>query len=106
MAKFFTYEERLSLQKYLKESRSFKEIGRRLEKDPTTISREVRKHVSEVATGYPGYPYNACKKRFNCRKKGLCSKECTKPSAAYCKLCQKCNDNCPDFIEEICTARF
>ncbi len=106
MSKFFTYEERLTLQKYLKESRSFKEIGRRLEKNPTTISREVRKYLSEVATGYPGFPYNACKNRFNCRKKGLCGKECARPSAAYCKLCQRCNDNCPDFIEEICTAKF
>jgi IS30 family transposase len=106
MSKFFTYEERLTLQKYLKESQSFKEIGRRLGKNPTTISREVRKYLSEVATGYPGYPYNACKNRFNCRKKGLCGKECTRPSSAYCKLCQKCNDNCPEFIEEICTARW
>lgn len=56
MSKYFTYEERLNLQKYLKESCSFKEIGRRLDKNPTTISREVRKHLSEVATGYPGFP--------------------------------------------------
>ncbi|MGE4271251.1 MAG: helix-turn-helix domain-containing protein [Desulfitobacterium sp.] len=59
MSKFFTYEERLNLQKYLKESHSFKGIGRRLGKDPTIISREVRKYLAEVATGYPGFPYNA-----------------------------------------------
>lgn len=106
MSKFFTYEERLTLQKYLKESLSFKEIARRLDKNPTTISREFRKHSSAVATGYPGFPYNACRTRFNCRKKGVCGKECTRTSPVYCKLCQKCNDNCSDFIEEICTARF
>ncbi len=106
MSKFFTYEERLTLQKFLKESLSFKKIAHRLDKNPTTISREIRKHSSEVATGYPGFPYNACRNRFNCRKKSLCGKECTRPSAVYCKLCQKCNDSCPDFIEEICTARF
>ena len=32
MSKFFTYEERLDLQKLLKESLSFKEISRKLEK--------------------------------------------------------------------------
>lgn len=69
MSKFFIYEERLELQKYLKQSFSFKEISRRLDKNPTTISREIRKYSSEVATGYPGYPYNACKGRFNCRKR-------------------------------------
>jgi IS30 family transposase len=106
MSKFFTYEERLEIQKFLKESLSFKEISRRLNKNPTTISREVRKHSSEVATGYPGYPYNACKSRFNCRYKDICGKNCTRKTTIYCKLCQSCNDNCPDFILEICTARF
>jgi len=105
MSTFFTYEERLTLQKYLKESHSFKEIARNLGKNPSTISREIRKYLSEVATGFPGFPYNACKSRFNCRKKDLCGKECSRTSAVYCKLCPRCNDNCQDFIEEICTAR-
>ncbi len=43
MSKFFSYEERLELLKYLKEGLSFKEISCRLGKDPTTIFREVRK---------------------------------------------------------------
>lgn len=60
MSKFFTYEERLDLQKFLKDSLSFKEISRRLDKNPTTISPEVRKYSSEVTTGYPGYPFNSC----------------------------------------------
>ena len=34
MSKFFTYEDRLSLQKYLKDSLSFKEIARRMDKNP------------------------------------------------------------------------
>lgn len=106
MSTFFTYEERLEIQKFLKESLSFKEISRRLGKNPTTISREIRKHRSDVATGYPGYPYNACKNRFNCRYKDVCGKNCTRKTTIHCKLCQSCNDNCPDFILEICTARF
>jgi len=106
MTKFFTYEERLELQKFLKESLSFKEISRRLSKNPTTISREVRRYSSEVATGYPGFPYNACKNRFNCRKRNICGKDCTRKSGIYCKLCTSCNINCSEFLEEICTARF
>lgn len=105
MSKFFTYEERLELQKYLKESLSFKEISRRMAKNPTTISREIRKYSSEVATGYSGYSFNACKNRFNCRAKSVCGKNCTR-KITYCKVCQSCNDNCKDFILEICTARF
>ena len=106
MSNFFTYEERLDLQKYLKDCLSFKEIARRLDKDPTTISREIRNYSSEVATGYPGFPFNACKNRFNCRLKNICGKECSRKSAAYCKLCSSCNPNCQNFIEEICTARY
>lgn len=106
MSKFFTYEERLDLQKYLKECLSFKEISRRMAKNPTTISREIRKYSSEVATGHPGYPFNACKNRFSCRTKDICGKNCTRKANIYCKLCNTCNDNCSDFILEICTARF
>lgn len=74
MSKFFTYEERLDLQKFLKESLSFKEISRRLDKNPTTISREVRKYSAEVATGFPVYPFNACKNRFSCKAKAVLEK--------------------------------
>ena len=101
MSNFFTYEERLTLQKELKESHSMKSIALRLEKNPTTISREIKKYSSEVATGYPGFPYNACKNRLNCRKKDICGKECTHKSAQYCKLCRSCNERCSDFIPEI-----
>ena len=91
MSKYFTYAERITLQKLLGVGLTFKEIGRRLGKDGTTISREVRKHMSVVATGYPGYPYNPCKNRRSCRKKNLCGKEnCHRRSVQYCKLCPDC----------------
>ena len=106
MSKFFTYEDRLSLQKHLKDSLSFKEIARRLDKNPTTISREVRKYSSCIATGYPGFPFNSCKNRFDCREKKVCRNQCTRKSNTYCKLCQSCNSNCTDYLEEICMARF
>lgn len=106
MSKFFTYEERLTLQKDLKENKSLKSIAKELDKNPTTISREIKKYSSEVATGYPGYPYNTCKNRLSCRKKNICGKECTKKSLQYCKLCRECNEHCSDFQLEVCAARF
>ena len=105
MSKFFTYEERLTLQKELRESHSLKSIAKLLDKDPTTISREIKKYSSEVATGYPGYPYNACRNRMNCRKKDICGKECIRKSIQYCKLCKECNSHCSDFILETCLVR-
>ena len=107
MSNFFTYAERISLQKFLGEGLTFKEIARTLGKDPSTISREVRKHMSQVATGRPGYPYNPCKHRKSCRIKNLCVRgECHRPATQYCKLCTDCSKHCPDFLEEICTSRF
>lgn len=44
MSKFFSYEERLEIQRFLKQGLSFKEISRRLSKNPSTFSREVRKY--------------------------------------------------------------
>lgn len=106
MSKFFIYEERLDLQKYIKEGLSFKQIAQRMGKNSTTISREIRKYSSEVATGYPGFPFNACRNRFSCRLKNICGKDCSRKSATYCKLCSSCNPNCQEYIEEICTARY
>ena len=106
MSKFFTYDDRLEIQKGLKENESFKSIAKRLGKSPSTISREVRNYLSEVATGHPGFPFNACKNRFDCRVKKICGRDCTRTSTQYCKLCRDCNLHCPDFVEEICTARF
>lgn len=106
MSNFFTYAERISLQKFLGEGLTFKEIARTLGKDPSTISREVRKHMSQVATGRPGYPYNPCKHRKSCRAKNLCSRgDCHRQSVQYCKLCSDCSKHCPDFLEEICSSR-
>ena len=42
ISKFFTYEDRLEVQKYLKESLAMKAIAKALGKDPTTISREIK----------------------------------------------------------------
>lgn len=105
MSKFFSYEERLDMQRFLKEGLSFKEISRRLGKDPSTISREVRKYSSEIATGYPGQTHNTCKNRKACNKRRICGDNCSR-STQYCKHCNLCNTYCADYLEEVCWARF
>ena len=67
VSSFFTYEDRLLLQKHLKEGMSFKKIAAELHKDPSTISQEARKYSVEVATGKPGFSFNACKNRMSCK---------------------------------------
>ena len=41
-----TLSDRIHIEKELNDNASFKEIAKYLCKDPSTISREVRKHIS------------------------------------------------------------
>ncbi len=45
MAKFLGYEDRLEIQNGLKEYLTFTEIGKRLGRDRTTITKEVRNYI-------------------------------------------------------------
>ena len=42
----FTHDERISLHNFLKEGLGIREIARRLGRDPSTISREVKRNSS------------------------------------------------------------
>ena len=74
--KHLTLEDRLSIEKALSHGESFKNIARFLCKDPTTISKEVKKH--RLSDWYhKGTFYNArnfCVHRYHCRKTNACGK--------------------------------
>lgn len=107
MSKYLTYEERLEIEGGLKKNLSFGAIANLIGKDRTTIAKEVKKHSFERKSGYSGWSYNACKHRGSCKVKYICGKtNCRRPSTTYCKLCNYCNDFCPDFEEEVCSCRF
>ena len=100
--KHLTLEERFKIQKFLDQTYSFKMIGSELERDCTTISKEVRNHIIYRKTGAPGRPYNACTHRFSCDYRLIC-KTCNSNSKhRFCKFCISCNYNCSDFIQEKC----
>lgn len=56
MAKFLSYEDRLEIQNGLKEHLTFTEIGKKLGRDRTTITKEVRNYSVEQDTGYSVFP--------------------------------------------------
>lgn len=105
MSKFLNYEDRLLIEKGLNNQDSFGDIGKSVGKDRTTIAKEVKKYAYEQKTGYSNYPYNPCKHRKTCTYKKLCQNKCDATSKYKCSLCIKCTSVCPDFIEEICSAR-
>lgn len=99
-----TLEERESIESCLKDGLSFKETARVLGRDPSTISREVRKHrtLVEKRRSYNQAPVTNCTHRASCSVKRLCP-TCT--SQKYCKNCfqRKCTTLCSAYDELFCT---
>lgn len=108
--KHLTLDDRITIQKGLKERQSFAEIAASISKDPSTISKEIRGHLIEKATGTRSRPFNPCMGRKICTIQRKVCAECTESPYnwqnrdGYCSLCGRCNDSCPDFIEEVCRA--
>lgn len=79
--KHMTLDDRIEIQECLNKSISFKDIGRRISKDPTTISKEVKKHLIVYTNSFTAtdkccpkllkapFVCNGCEKRnhSNCR---------------------------------------
>jgi IS30 family transposase len=105
MTHYTTFEEWLEIENGLRENLSFGEIAKRLNKDRSTVSREVRKYAVPEKTGYGSIAYNACQRRSDCTKTHVCTGNCRKQQAKYCRLCSYCNDVCPDFEELVCISR-
>lgn len=50
--KHLTLADRVTIQNMLGEGHTFREIGYVLGKDPSTVSKEVRKHIHLVTNGF------------------------------------------------------
>lgn len=100
--KHLTLDERIQISGLLDKSESFKSIGRLLEKDCTTISKEVRAHLVFKKVGALGRPYNACVHRRSCSMANLCDPCTVSKGYRKCSLCKRCNDHCPNFEAEVC----
>ena len=109
--KHMTLNDRITIQKSLKEGKSFVEIGALLGKDPSTISKEVRNHFEWRNTGTRSRGYNPCLHRRTCTKTNVCFEQDADGKCAYltwhndyyCSGCANCLVHCPDFVEEKCS---
>lgn len=97
--KHLTMDNRIYIEKSLDNNVSFKDISKVLCKDPTTISKEVRKRRSlKERNNYASH--NKCSRRFKCYLTNVCKRavSCNKP----CVSCPACNKRCEKFQEETC----
>lgn len=98
--KHLTLSERVTIQSMLKQSSSFKAIARELDKDCTTIAKEVRNHMIFQKTGCMGNAFNDCSNRRYCTVTHLCKKpNC---STKRCCCCPQCHLYCVDYYKEYC----
>lgn len=94
--KHMTMEDRIVIEKGLDQKCSLRCIAIQLGKDPTTISKEIKKHRSFQEHNHFNEPRNKCALAKDCRKKNICGTYapiCKK----MCRLCNHCNSHCKDF---------
>lgn len=84
--KHLSLEDRHKIEIGLNNGLSFKEIGKLIDKNCTSISREIRNHYIVKNTGCIGKTFNNCSKVRTCPLRGK-----------QCKL-----NSCIDFVEEKC----
>ena len=92
-----TLDERNIIEQELSKNTSFREIAKYIGKDPTTISKEIKKHRIKKEGQAIHTNFNQCAKKSNCHKHNLCNPNCSKE----CRRCMHCNSVCPDFEEGV-----
>lgn len=97
--KHLTMENRIFIEKSLDNNMPFKEIAKYLCKDPSTISKEIRKHRSLTERNNFISP-NRCVHRGKCFRTNVCNRNIT--CGKQCRSCAACNSRCDQFVPETC----
>ena len=103
--KHLVRSDRDTIKSMLDENCNFTQIAEAIGKARTTISREVRNRSVYVRKNVKYAIYNACKHRFSCEKKHVCS-TCERSGrirqVKFCRKCNLCNFRCNDFLPDPC----
>lgn len=91
-----TLEDRNIIEEELNQGSNFKEIANILFKDPSTISKEVKRNFTIVKPSTFNNSFNKCEHKRTCKLKNVCGKDCD----ISCKSCKKCNELCYNFKHE------
>ncbi|MCR5655722.1 MAG: IS30 family transposase [Lachnospiraceae bacterium] len=95
--KHLTYKERCEIEALLKEGYSQREIANRLNRNPSTISREIQNHAITKKSRA-----NDCLLKRDCKKLQVCDSRTCKKNCRTCPICKK---YCPDYIQMVCEDR-
>jgi IS30 family transposase len=97
--KHLSLEDRHYIEEALNQKYSLKEIAKGLGKDPTTISKEIRRNRI-VSSRLKQAEFINCNNRKDCDKRHICGKPCDQ----LCKKCKfvNCYRSCPDYASVKC----
>ena len=95
--KHLTFDNRITIESMLKHKTTFAKIAKTLDKDPSTISKEIRLHRYSLRTGGKYISYNACALRPSCEKSRVCGVCHSYRKYKLCRSCSMCNTFCKDF---------
>lgn len=102
--KHLSLDERITISRLLDNSHSFKAIAAALDRDCTTISKEIRSHLIFEKKGAYGRSYNACQHRLSCDIRQLCPQCPPNRQRRPCSFCPACNAKCSAFLQQSCTS--
>ena len=97
----FSLEERITIQNELNSRKPFKTIAEQLGKAPSSISREIRRHLEQKESGSYGRHFNDCTNRSSCTLENLCQ-GAFPCSSKLCRNCKRCKDFCSAYLKEAC----
>ena len=96
--KHLTQDDRVAIQAGLTEGKSIRSIALGIGKDPTTVSKEIRKHrVFPKRTSFNSG--NTCAHLKDCNRKNVCNSSSKVCTDKLCRRCPRCNRLCPDYEE-------
>lgn len=91
-----TSDDRVRIETLLREDASLRYIADRLDKSPSTISREIKNHtgIKSPRNCRDCMYFSDCSVHSACSTAGICTKKC--------KNCSKAKTHCPDYVQTFC----
>lgn len=96
--KHLTFLNREDIEKFLKAGFKFYQIADQIQKDATTISKEVKRYRIEHQPSNFNNQNNFCKYKDSCKIQNICNSNCH----TECRRCGKCNSVCTKYELDIC----
>lgn len=95
-----TLSERIIIESCLRDGMSFKQIAQEVDKDPSTISKEIRGHYKVIEKE----SFNPCSHRRECQHFSDICNPCQQKFGKFCRQCNKvkCFAVCQDFEKMVC----